>query len=355
MQPLEHPITLSEEDDALPYPPSWINRLFDRIDRLPGPYWASYLVLGLGMMALETALKWRDGLYPVGTLSPFHLVFAGSIALGLWGLDYATRQTREAVHALRPMLTLNPAQQAQIEYRLRYLPARATLWTGLAFGLGSGSLFIWLVCQIPQARLLQGSGLGIAVDGLLCLMYATWQGAFVYATYHLQTQIGLVYARYLNVDLLLPQPLYALSAVSTRAALVTLFVVYLWAFTLPPGPYHTLILGIFLVFGLMGIAILILPLRGAQRRLAAEKRKLQAQVGERIKAAIAQLYQKADSGDLKDIDGLNKLMASLELTRQIIDRASTWPWHPDTPRLLITAMLLPIVVWLLQRFLGKIL
>lgn len=165
----------------------------------------------------------------------------------------------------------------------------------------------------------------MAFDGLICLAYGVWQGVFISATYHLQTQIARVYARYVDVDLLLPQPLYALSAVSSKAPLVTSLVVYPWAFTLPSGPLYPLILGIILGFGLIDLVILVLPLRGVHRRLVAEKRRMQTEVGERLEATIRKLYQKADSNDLSDLDGLHKLMTSLELTRQIIDRASTWP------------------------------
>lgn len=353
MQPLELSLT-PEEARVAPYPPSWLNRLFDWIERLPGPYWLFYGVLGLLLMSLETLLKWHDGLYPVGTLFLFHLVFAGSIPLGLWGLDYATRSSREAALELRPMLSLSQLQQSQTEYRLRYFPPRASLWATLAFSLLGGSFFIWLFTQIPGARLLEGSTPAVVTDGLICLLYGAWQGMFVYGTYHLQTQIGLVYAHYVEVDLLLPQPLYALASVSTRAALITLFVVYLWAFTFPPGPYHGLMLGIVLAFGLIGLAILVLPLRGVHRRLLAEKRQMQSELGERTRATIAKLYRKADTDELGDIDGLNKLLSSLELTRQTIERASTWPWHPDTPRLLITAMLLPLLLWFVQRVLNRL-
>ncbi len=338
----------------LPYPKSWINRLFDWIEELRGPYWLFYVLLGLAMVGLETALKWHDGLYPVGSLFPFHVVFAGAMAVGLWGLDEATRSAREATHALRPMLKLNTAEQIGLEYRLRHIPPKATFWVSVLAGLLGGAFYIWLFVQMPNTKLLQGSVLGITFDVLIFLSYGFWQGAFVYATLHLQSQIGRVYAQYVNVDLLFPQPLYALSAVSTRAAIVTLFVAYLWAFTFPTGPYYTFMLGIILIFGTIGLAILVLPLRGVHLRLLTEKRQRQAELGDRIKSTIAKLYDRADTGNYSDIDGLNKLLSSLELTRQTIDRTSTWPWQPDTPRWLLTAILLPILVWLVQRILSRV-
>lgn len=94
------------------------------------------------MVGLETALKWHEGFYPVGTLFPFHLVFAGAMAMGLWGLDDATRSARIAADSLRPMLNLDRAQQTQLEYRLRYLPPRAILWASLPSGLLGGTFYV---------------------------------------------------------------------------------------------------------------------------------------------------------------------------------------------------------------------
>lgn len=338
---------------ARPYPPSWINRLFDRIDRFPGPYGLLYLLTGLAMMGLETAVKWRDGSYPVGTVFPFHLVLAVTAVQALWGLDDATRSSREALKVLRPLLTLDPAALAQIHYRMRYLPPRGVLWAGLLGGLLGGAFYTWVFSQAPETRLFRGSALGLALDALFMLVVGGVQGTIIYATYHLQTLIGQVYAHHLKIDLLIPQPLYALAAVSTRAALLTFASIYLWMFTLPSGPNYPLLAGIILSFGILGLIILVLPLRGVRRRLVTEKRRMQAEVGRRIEAAIARLCAETDSGQLTNIDALHKLFNSLELARQAIERASTWPWHPDTPRLLLSATLLPLAVWVMQRILSR--
>ncbi len=39
-----------------PYAPSWFDRLKRRVERVPGPYWLAYVVLGMVFFAAETAL-----------------------------------------------------------------------------------------------------------------------------------------------------------------------------------------------------------------------------------------------------------------------------------------------------------
>jgi preprotein translocase subunit SecE len=40
--------------------------------------------------------------------------------------------------------------------------------------------------------------------------------------------------------------------------------------------------------------------------------------------------------------------------RREINQISTWPWKPQTLRSFITAISLPIVIWLIQQYLGQI-
>lgn len=64
---------------AQPYSPSWLNRFTDLVERLPVPAWTFYLGSWLVLFVSYTAVKWLDGTYAVGTLFPFHAVFAGLI------------------------------------------------------------------------------------------------------------------------------------------------------------------------------------------------------------------------------------------------------------------------------------
>jgi hypothetical protein len=77
--------------------------------------------------------------------------------------------------------------------------------------------------------------------------------------------------------------------------------------------------------------------------------------GERQRIIIAELHRRVDSGDLGEMDDLSKTLTSLELERTTLERISTWPWKPETPRAVIAALLFPVVVWLLQWVLERVL
>lgn len=42
---------------APPYPPSWFDRFTTWVDRLPGPAWGFYVVLGIGVSVAGSAIE----------------------------------------------------------------------------------------------------------------------------------------------------------------------------------------------------------------------------------------------------------------------------------------------------------
>src|SRR3989304_2516758 len=55
-----------------PYPPSWYDRLARRIDRLPGPSWLAYLVLGVAGMLVVIGVQMLAGGYHPGKYFALH-------------------------------------------------------------------------------------------------------------------------------------------------------------------------------------------------------------------------------------------------------------------------------------------
>jgi hypothetical protein len=109
------------------------------------------------------------------------------------------------------------------------------------------------------------------------------------------------------------------------------------------------------ILTLVALAVFVWPLWGVHRLLEAEKGEQMTAVEQRLKAAVATLYQRVDSGELAEMDQVEKTIASLKTTRDIVDARPTWPWQPSTLRGLATAILLPIVLWLLQELLQRLL
>ena len=55
------------------------------------------------------------------------------------------------------------------------------------------------------------------------------------------------------------------------------------------------------------------------------------------------------------MDDLLKVISILETEQDTLNRISTWPWQPETPRFLVTALLLPLLLWVIQYVLQLLL
>ncbi|MGB3904338.1 MAG: hypothetical protein WBB22_05400 [Anaerolineae bacterium] len=74
-----------------------------------------------------------------------------------------------------------------------------------------------------------------------------------------------------------------------------------------------------------------------------------------LEARIVELHERLNSGNLEGMENLNLAIASLEIEQNALSRIPTWPWQPETVRLLITALLLPLGLWITQLVLQAIL
>ena len=60
----------AEPPYAEAFPPSWVDRLTDWVQRLPGPAWLYYLGVALVLALIRAIGGWSDSSYPVGTFFP---------------------------------------------------------------------------------------------------------------------------------------------------------------------------------------------------------------------------------------------------------------------------------------------
>ena len=99
----------------------------------------------------------------------------------------------------------------------------------------------------------------------------------------------------------------------------------------------------------------VVPLYGLHGRLEVEKDRLQAEVEVRLKGLLAELNRDVDARDLRRADDLNKTLAPMLQQREVIARLPTWPWSTGTLRAIVTAILLPVFLFIVQLLLGRIL
>ena len=70
---------------------------------------------------------------------------------------------------------------------------------------------------------------------------------------------------------------------------------------------------------------------------------------------IAELNEAIDARATERVDGLDRTISALRHEREILAKLPTWPWSAGTIRGFGSALLLPIGLFLIQRYLGALL
>jgi hypothetical protein len=263
--------------------------------------------------------------------------------------------------------------QQRLTYVLTTLPASAALaasFGSMAAGLiiAAGAAYLQpSAVAAAQALTRLNSGFAIlfgvsptplsyaVTTGLLILNW--WVGGtLILHTVRRLTLVPRIYRRHTNVDLFKQGPLYALSRLTAQTMIGALVLVYALAsirtyISQPLGG------GTITSFALLALASFVLPLVGVHRVLAGEKERLLEGIADRLHDAGEELHRRIETGRYRGMDELNKALAGLEIERNMIAAMPTWPWHPETLRTLLIALLLPLAVWvtqeLLQRLIGS--
>lgn len=333
---------------GLPYRASWVDELTDAIDRRPGPAWGFYLLLLAGVALFINGVNWVAGHYPPGTFQPTESGYAvyGVYMLAL--VHYLNRVAGSKIESFRPALDLNAVEYGRLSYELTTLPARQGAVAGLA---GFAIVALVYVVDPPgagidtlHAAVLVGR---FVVQGLTIGLLAV----LIYHTIHQLRLVSQIHALASRIDLFEPAPLYAFSNLTARTG-IGLVLLIAYGFLIDPtiNLEAAVLTGPVLV---IAAAAFVLPLRGMHQRLVVEKERLQLGADQRFKATLADLHRSVDERDLSVADGLNKTLASLQLEREALARIPTWPWQAATLRAFVSALLVPIVIWLIIRALER--
>jgi hypothetical protein len=149
--------------------------------------------------------------------------------------------------------------------------------------------------------------------------------------------------------------MYALSRVTSLSALGVVLNNYGWFLAQPGAELNnpvTIGEGIFSL--IIALVVFIWPLWSAHRLLSEAKEDGLARVAGRKESARRQLHEAVDAGQLDRVDPLNKVLGALEVENAELTRVATWPWAAGTLRGLLGTVLLPIVLWLIQRLLSSV-
>ncbi|HEU4741639.1 MAG TPA: hypothetical protein VFS50_08615 [Meiothermus sp.] len=338
------------------YAASWANWLISRWDALGMLFWLPYLGLLVLLALAATLAKWWDGSLAVGQFLPLQILAASYVPWGLLLIRYLIRAAQEALENIQPILGASETDYQELRYQLSVAPALSTLVATL-IGAGFG-MFYWLVIMQPvHPFILWGSSsLSLMIDlGVAFLIWAVL-GTLFFIGLRQSRLLQQIYTRIEQINLMLPQPLYALSNYTVVAAVGGTLINYVWFVVVSLTIAHTAPTITAVSLGLEAIIVMVfvLPLWSIHILLLEEKRRLQGLLNERLRKVTADLHQIIDEGLLERIDPVQKALSSIQIQQAVLDRASTWPWQPETFRILSTAIAAPLLIWLVQRILSRL-
>jgi hypothetical protein len=272
-------------------------------------------------------------------------------------IHYLDARASRAFEAMRPILEATDTEVEDLRCRLTTLPAWPTILVSLATLL--------LPLLVDELRRQAGQPDVFAVLGVASVSYwlvyflyrLLWWlfGTLIYHTLHQLAQINRIYTRHTRVNLFRMGPLYAFSSVTALTAIGIIIPPYIFVALVPGALADPITVAYMLPITGLALLAFVWPLLGIHQILAAEKARILDENALRFEAAIQELHQSVDSGELKELGITNTALATLESERGLLNRIPTWPWQPETVRMLFTALALPLGLWIAQYVLQRVL
>jgi hypothetical protein len=334
------------------YSPSWIDWFNAWAYRFAGPSWLVYLGIGLALFVIQTIVLVAEGVRPVGSFLLPHAFLSGMIVFFPWLTRYLDGMADSALAALRPALEVDEGPYAGLRYRLTTLPALPTL---LASAIAAATIvLVNETLGTPEGfnRLTEFPASSALLYGMYVVTWWVW-GAFVFHTIHQLHLTHWVYSRHTRVNVFRTRLLYAFSGTTAVTSASLVLPTYVWL-AIAGVLRDPIALGLTVPITALAVVAFVWPQLGARRLLAQEKWRMVDEVAVRFEALIGELRDRVETRDTEGIDEVKQLMAALEIEEQALKKVSTWPWQPETVRYLMTALLLPLAVWLAQHLLQRL-
>jgi hypothetical protein len=329
------------------------DRLIDFMEDLPGPTVIWLLVIFLGWVLGLNGILWLSGNSPVGVFDQdvSFAPVAGVYAIGL--LVLLDRVATSALAQFQPALG-DSQEGAQLGRRLTHIRDGQAL---------IASVVLILVVTIGYAsdptagpRLLARTPVSLAVAFGGYWMALALLATLIASTVRQLRLVSRLHAVAAQVDLFNPTAINALSRLTAATAVGIAVAGLPFTVQLPGVSGQGSVFGPITGAAFMTLAavLFVLPLRGMHDRMLAEQRRLLAASSTRLKLTVARIHETVDKDDITRADGLQKTLSSLLAERDVIGRLPTWPWSSGTFRGLTTALLLPVLIFVITRLIDQL-
>jgi hypothetical protein len=339
---------------AVTYPPSWIDRFFDWVERLPVPKYLFFLLLYIFTIVGHHAILWSQGVMPAGEFSPsllFSVYMWGYINMAAY--SYLRSAAAEAISKFKPALSLSSIEFEKVKSSFINLSPRGALIGGAiailaTLLLGFGGYF-QVLSPLFSARVAT-----VLFSAMILAFFSPFAFGFFYYVIRSLIAVPKIFDRVTRINLFNLSPLYVLARFTSRAGMI--FIVYLLLNFLTAENWGSEEAGeaitIFYLFFNSGFAILafVLPLLGIHKRLEAAKEKAVEANNNLIESGFAKMQALVRAGKHDSVPRLRASNSALLEYRQELAKISTWPWDTATLRTFITALAVPMIVWGFQQF-----
>ncbi len=341
---------------ALPYAPSWIDRFGTWIERQPGPAWLFYGGLWTILLVIDLIGRVMDGHADLPPL--FVPIFLATPFYNLWLIHYLDRQARLALERFRPAVSCDEESYNSLCYQLTTMPAGPTVLVTIAGG-GLGLLMLLIVSQEEQAHYWGvpaiNTGVHYPISYGTAILIGVVAASLIYHSWHQLRTVSRIYEEHTAVDLFNQRPLYAFSNLSARTAIGMLIQTYSWPVVAPEVLSHAAMVSWIIGYNLVCLLIFIVPLIGIHNLLREDREERLVEAGRLARAASQELHRRIREKQMTDMDNLYKTIHSLDLEFQTLRHAPTWPWQPEVPRAVGVALVFPLILWLIQWVLQRML
>ena len=327
-----------------------VDRLIDFIARLPAPYWITYLILFILQSLLSHILSWIDGWIPPYTFNALNIIYP----LWFWGplaiMTYLDSVSLSAVSSFKPLLNGSDEDLQQLKNEFSTMPSRPLLINSI----------VWLIIYaalnyFARQVFFMEYGLGslAIVVSLIMGLPAFVIGSSIY--YHSIRQLRLIHQTVKKVEhfnLFNLEPVYAFSLVTAKTGIAWIIMLSLTLLFFPLQLATMLTLTMYAMQVILALAAFVLPVWIVHQRLDKEKRRLLAELNQRVELTLKKLHSSLDENKLEEVAQINELIIGFNAEREILNKIPTWPWRPGVFTGFISAIILPIVLFLLQFYIG---
>lgn len=336
---------------APPYRPFWVYRFFVLIQRLPIPGWLLALLIIVIVGVADHLVAWRQGDLPVGQINSYLSTVGVYIVLMPTVWAYLTQRANRALLEFFEGSGKSAAQVQAVSSDFNSLPDWEMILL-LVFGFLAG-YFMYNKMTVPMIPISAQ-----VLPSLQLLSFITTNGLMYPSIAKALRQIVLVKRFYgeRNVDIFNPRPIYALSRYMSLISIMILFIVYgLQAVAFPSLLFTPVGLVLQVLTVGAAFAIFFFPLTDVNRTMRRAKENLLDELNKDLKNVQQRVHHSVQSQKLAKISELRTAVAALKDEIEVLHKIRTWPWQTETLRNLLTPLLIPIVVYLIQRFLGGML